>query len=424
MCEVSAGDVLIAFPRADGRLETVIAEVLDLATRRGIYLQDTLSEAHGRMSHDGEYPFHHQVMLLKTRPGYENAATSDLHQLFARVSAQQVARGDPYGVMAALQEADPPFHASPNGLWATSAGGAATHDFNLLNAHTDALTLLGVTAPLSAAGVRIGVLDTGLDKPYPANANVTDKFNAMDYDDKLAASDITDGTGHGTLVTKLIASVVSDADYKIAKVFNNSGCSTDFHLMVGLSLLADCDVINASVESGLAGEHFRCKRIGKAATSVVFQAVLERGIADSDSIYVAAAGNGEGRDLAYPARFDQAVAIESINGVGNLSHFTNHIGTGRNPHSWAFVAPGGDHASDGSVTEEALAETKDQSNTFYGTSFAAAYATGVAAAHIADARAGSGPAHRDAILNQLVSGADSGQSWYTAEHGNGLLKVP
>lgn len=425
MSEVSAGHVLLAFPRGDEGLQSVIAEVLELAAGREIYLLDRLEDVHQSFSNGGEYPFHHQVLLLGTPYGYENAASSHLYQLFARVSYQQATRGDPYRLITALQGADPPFYASPNELWSTSASGAAAHAFNLLSAHNDALALLGPAAPVPGTGVWIGILDTGLDKPYPAGTNITAEFNAMDYDEKANSTNVEDGTGHGTLVTTLIASVVSGADYKIAKAFNNSGCSTDWHLLVGLSLLADCDVINISVESQLAGEHFRCKAIGHAATSAVFQAVLQRGIADSSSIYVAAAGNGGLDDLAYPARFDQVVAIASINENGSLSHFSNRISNAaREPHSWVFVAPGGDHADDGSVAEEALAETQDGRRSFYGTSFATAYATGVVVAHIVDARAAQGLADRDDILDRLKSTADSGQVWYTSEHGHGLVQLP
>jgi major intracellular serine protease len=432
MCDVGRGQGLVAYPRADPALQRVVSEVLELAAGHDIRSRDNLEDVHRRLSHEERYPFHYQVHLLDVPEGREAAAAADLYRLFAQVSYQQALRGDPDGLLTALQANEPPFYASPNGLWTNAGNGNAAHEFNLLTAHHQALLLLGWPNFLPVSGVRIGILDTGLDKPFPAGANVTTEINAMDYDDKANSANVEDGTGHGTLVTTLISSIARNADYRIVKAFNDNGCSTDWHLMVGLSLLADCDVVNISIESALAGEDFRCKAIGHAATSAVFEAVIQRGIADSNAIYVAAAGNGGRQDLSYPARFGQVVAVESINSAGRLSHFSNHIDSSAGQsHPLVFVAPGGDYAGDGSVSEEALAETQDGSKVFYGTSYATAYVTGAIAARISrflmtrqfpgcDDQAWP---TRDEILTDLKNSADRDPSWFTPEHGHGLVQM-
>lgn len=430
MCDVAAGDVLVAYPTGNEGLERAVRDTLDVAEGRGIRVRHSLREIHDQFSVGHvEYPYAHQVLRLSVPPGREQASAAELYRLFAWTAygiAEHggLSTGDRDELRTALQRLDPPFHATANGLWATSSG-LSGHEFRLLSAHDDALSAIGATTSRSAQGVVIGVLDTGID-PQHEPPSVIERLNAMNYDQASLRNDVQDGTGHGTLVTNLISSVVDDADYKIVKVFTSSGCSTDWHVMLGLALLAGCDVVNLSVESGFAGERMRCGAIGHAAVSSLFEAVVGQGVSNSSSIYVAAAGNSGRTHLAYPARLSDVVAVASINGAGHLSAFSNrgesdHSGL---PHPWVFAAPGGEYAADGSVSEEDLAETIDGTSKFYGTSFAAAYATGAVAAHISRARRNGAPDDRLAVLGAMRDSASSDPSWYTYEHGNGLVRLP
>ena len=124
-----------------------------------------------------------------------------------------------------------------------------------------------------------------------------------------------------------------------------------------------------------------CGRESHASRSAVFESLLDQLAKASDApIIVTAAGNDGASALTYPARFGSVVAVESVNQALELSRFSNcgtkdHEG---NPRDHVFVLPGGEEAATGSTPTEWLgvAATGDE---LHGTSFAAAYASGLIA---------------------------------------------
>ena len=239
------------------------------------------------------YTFGHEVVRLRVPEGLEVRTSAELHKWFSwQVFGTALPEHESLqeGVIRAFGSPEVPFHAAPAALWSASGAGPA-HQFTLQPAHTAALASVGVTAPATAAGVTIGVLDTGFDAIGRAQT-LAGTLNAIDYDTPALRTDVRDGSGHGSLVTDLIASVVTDAHYRIVKVFTDTGCSTDWHILLGIALLDGCDIVNMSLESDLGGyRHAGCDQMGHASVSALFESVVVKAMMSNERVYVAAAGN-------------------------------------------------------------------------------------------------------------------------------------
>ena len=422
MCEIGSGDVLVAYPSDNEVLHQVVADTVDLASNLvPIDGVERLRALHQELTDEGDYPFGHEVLRLRVPEGFEVRSTAELHRMF---SFRAFGATDPEhlftrdGFLQALTAPDVPFHAAPSGLW-SSSGTTAGHTFTMQAAHTAALSALGAATPRSGSGVTIGVLDSGFDSAGRSQS-IAERLNAIEYDTQTLRNDVHDGLGHGSFVVDLISSVVTNADYKIVKVFNDNGCSTDWHILLGLSLLHDCDIVNLSIESGLGGYKYKgCDQMGQPSVSALFDAVVTKSLENSAQIYVAAAGNTSGPQLAYPARFGDVVAVKAVNSKGALSAFssTGTAGHAVQVHPHVVVAPGGDHGAHVSQENLALdAAGKGQ----WGTSFAAAYVSGVLASRVASARATGQADDRASILADMEASCAQDPSWYTAGHGSGM----
>jgi hypothetical protein len=426
VCDIAGGQVLVAYPTGDEDLGVAVEEVLERASEFGMSPVHSLRKLVRDLAPNVHYKLQHEVTSLTVPPSTEQGATAHLYRLCAQVAHRD--GGASGRLEAALSSARTPFHAAPNALWSTAAGSShLPHDFKLLQGHLDALDAIGAAArPGGAPQVRIGVIDSGLDRDS-LSSPVVRALNVVDYDNPLTHSDVTDGTGHGTLVCRLIESVAPDADFDIIRVFTDSGCSTDWHIMLGFALTADCDVTNISIESQFAGNTARCGTLGHAAVSSLFEAVIHDSMMDPDRIVVAAAGNQARPELAFPARFPDFVASMSVNCQRERSRFSNrgNVDHTNSPHPNVFVAPGGEHADDSSIPDELLAELVDHSKIYWGTSFSAAYITGTIARHISRLRSDGRHVDRALVLQELHVTADTDPEWYTAsEHGCGLVQVP
>jgi hypothetical protein len=134
----------------------------------------------------------------------------------------------------------------------------------------------------------------------------------------------------------------------------------------------------------------------KAARSRVLELIIGDALGSTGDgpVVVCGAGNGSVGYLAFPARFESAVAVSSVNSAGQPSSYTNFDRVGNHP--WLFSCYGGD---DSENAQEWVAESTD--HRYYGTSFAAAYASGVIAEMIRE-RAGS-PSVALRVLARAVS---------------------
>jgi subtilisin family serine protease len=251
---------------------------------------------------------------------------------------------------------------------------------------------------------------------------VVDELNVIDWDDPQLKSDATDGHGHGTHMTSIIAQHAPRADYVIVRVADDGGCTTTWHVMAGLAAVPDCQVVNISIASSPQATHFACASLSDELVSVNLAAIV-RDVCARDAVLVAAAGNKALAHLAYPARVGECLAVASVNAKFELSSFSNYGATDHagNPHLAVFVGPGGDEQNlHGAVTELVGTDTATGTRPYFGTSYATAYATAAVALYRADHPADD----RSQTLAALASSADRAFTGYTNQsHGNGLIRL-
>lgn len=173
------------------------------------------------------------------------------------------------------------------------------------------------------SGVRVAVIDSGMDLYHPDLPVPTYYYNAVSGAD---TTNIQDKLGHGTSVTGLITAktnngaytsgIAHNAELVSIKVATSTTMSTaDMLLGFKKALTYDCDVINMSL--GFTRE--TAPGTTRQMRSIVADAI-EDGV-----IVVAAAGN-DGKDAVkgkyyhYPASYDNVIS------AGSLGDYSNHTG--------------------------------------------------------------------------------------------------
>ena len=168
-------------------------------------------------------------------------------------------------------------------------------------------------------GIKVCVCDTGepthsLLKPKAiASANFS-------FDQS-----VIDGNGHSTHVGGIINEIAPSADLLWAKVLSNSGSGSNSGVANGINWCRQqgADIINLS--------------LGGSQPSPAIKSAIDASIADS-IIVIAAAGNSGQSDtedrMGYPAKYDEVIAIGSINRDLLVSWFSSSGDNGD------VVAPG------------------------------------------------------------------------------------
>src|SRR5699024_957135 len=165
---------------------------------------------------------------------------------------------------------------------------------------------------LKGKGIDIAILDTGI-APHE-DLNIAGGYSAVRYTDSYY-----DDNGHGTHVAGIVASkdngigttgVASEANIYSVKVLNYTGTGELMDVIDGIdwSIKKDVDIINVSLgtTSGTNSPSLKAK-IGEAR---------EKGI-----IVVAAAGNTGDTNIAYPAKYNDVIAVGATNKYDRLSSF-------------------------------------------------------------------------------------------------------
>lgn len=178
-------------------------------------------------------------------------------------------------------------------------------------------------------GVKVAVLDTGISS-HP-ELNIAGGVSTVDYTDSWQ-----DDNGHGTHVAGIIAAkpaiasvnglditgVSPDVDLYAVKVLDSSGLGNLQDILQGIdwSLANGIDIINLS--------------LGTSEYSQIFEQLVQYAY-ERGTLIVAASGNdGIENSVEYPAKFNDAIAVSSVNESLNISDFSS---TGNEVD---FAAPG------------------------------------------------------------------------------------
>ncbi|MGC4055996.1 MAG: S8/S53 family peptidase [Paludibaculum sp.] len=226
---------------------------------------------------------------------------------------------------------------------------------------------------------RIALIDTGTD-----GVAIDDFYDLLDpLTHHPGKSGATDKVGHGTALAALIREVAPQCTLTAIRTSDTAAIPL-WHLLAAIAVAvldAQAEIINLSL--GLANITGTCTRCGASPTARGFaleylMKALRRMAGHwfpgaQPPTFVAATGNdGTGNGFFLPARFDVSLAVGSVNQNSQRSNFSTY---GTYQHSNYVMAPGGEK-TDGTVTESPIA---DNSESYCGTSIAAAYASGLLA---------------------------------------------
>lgn len=231
----------------------------------------------------------------------------------------------------------------------------------------------------TGAGVDVAVLDTGIDPTHP------------DLADQIAATAtfvpteeyIEDYVGHGTHVASTIAGtgaasdglergVAPDARLHVGKVLDSSGQGMESWIIAGMEWAArdqDARVVSMSLGGAPAG-----------ADDPMAVAVAEL-TAETDALFVTAAGNSGPHTISTPAMADAALAVGAVDATDTLADFSSTgpaLGGGVKPE---VTAPGVDILAARSHLVRGSGAYTTMSGTSMATPHVAGTAALVAAAH-------------------------------------------
>ena len=416
MCNAIAGELIVCFHRDDKAALDVIEQI-----RQGMISHVTIIESLVDRLHDlklNDRKTKYWFYRLEVPEGQEIFKIGYLQFYYKHAVINAVNHG--YMNEEVLNWTNLHMQVVPNSYLSVRQRSASGVGFAVTSDHDEYKKLCKVDKASSTAGSgrRVLVLDTGLDSS--SSANVVERRNLVD---PTNTTDVTDDNGHGTAVVEIIHDIAPQTDFLVYKVADDNGRASEWDTILALMANTDADVINISLAFGLGDTTCSlCGRESHASRSAVFENVLNELAEDpSAPLIVAAAGNGSLLELSYPARFSHVIAVESINKAKELSDFTNRgtVTEDGSPHDNVFVMPGGEQTGTNDATE--YVGTAANGERYWGTSFAAAYASGLITALWSESSHSTKDAA--AFLDHLRSHTDQGLPNYLyATHGNGMMQ--
>jgi hypothetical protein len=416
MCNAIAGQLIVCFHRDDKAALDVMEQI-----RQGVIphvtiiesLVDRLNDLNLK-SRDSQYFFYR----LAVPEGQEVFKIGYLQFFYKHAVLKAIAGGNMNNEV--LSWTNLHMQVVPNSYLSLRQSSGAGVGFTATQDHDDYKKLCKVDQASSTAGSgkHVLVLDTGLDSS--SSANVTESKNIVDPKNK---TDVTDDNGHGTAVVEIINDIAPQTKFFVYKIVDEDGRASEWDTILALMAETYADIVNISIAFGLGDITCSvCGRESHASRSAVFENVLNELAKDVNApLIVAAAGNGSLLDLAYPAKFSRVIAIASINKAKELSDFTNRgaVTEDGSVHDNVFVMPGGERTGKNDPTE--YVGTAANGDRFWGTSFSAAYASGLIAALWSESNHSSKDAAT--FLDHLRSNTDKGLPNYLyTTHGNGLMQ--
>jgi thermitase len=218
-------------------------------------------------------------------------------------------------VRAAWFPNDPRFH-DLYGLHNTGqGGGVADADIDA----PEGWKAAGLGSWPASGGVRIGVIDTGIDQAHPDLSGKT--VACARFEDVLVLGQCADGFDHGTHVAGTIAAkanngigvagVAFNADLVICKALDDSGSGSVADVASCISWVKSqgAKVISMSLEGG--------------PSTTLQTAVANAWDNGNGAVIVAAAGNEGDGTLAYPAAYPEVVSVAATDNRDARADFSN-----------------------------------------------------------------------------------------------------
>ncbi|MFG3368283.1 S8 family serine peptidase [Streptomyces sp. NPDC048156] len=270
-------------------------------------------------------------------------------------------------------------------------------------------------------GVKIAVLDTGVDATHPdLKGQVVGEKNFS------TAADAVDRFGHGTHVASIAAGTGAKSGGKFkgvapgakllnGKVLDDEGFGDDSGILAGMEWAAEqgADVVNLSLGGGDTPE------------IDPLEAEVDKLSAEKGILFAIAAGNeGEFGDstVGSPGSADAALTVGAVDDNDKLADFSSRgprIGDGAVKPD--VTAPGVDitaAAAPGSVIDKEVGENPEGYLTISGTSMATPHVAGAAAILKQEH-----PDWKSAQLKGVLTGSTKGGKYTPFEQGSGRIQV-
>jgi subtilisin family serine protease len=177
------------------------------------------------------------------------------------------------------------------------------------------------TAPSGVAGTIVAVIDTGLDLVHPLFAGrlygagydfLTEQALGWDFangvDDDLDGL-VDEAYGHGTHVAGTVALIDPTARFLPYRVLDADGRGTAF------------DVARAIVRAADDGAQIINLSLSLSGPSAAVEEALEYATEDGDIAVFAAAGNTGSLGIAFPAAYEEVVAVSALRTDTQLAEF-------------------------------------------------------------------------------------------------------
>ncbi len=162
-------------------------------------------------------------------------------------------------------------------------------------------------------GVKIAVIDTGVDYNHPEVSGNFEKNKGYDFVNNN--DNPMDRNGHGTHVAGVCVGqeygIATDSWLYAVRVLDENGSGSESNVIAGIewALKNDIDVANLS--------------LGSPVASSAFESICYRAYEDG-LVIVAAAGNNGGEYAMYPAAFGEPViAVAAVDRYNNHADFSN-----------------------------------------------------------------------------------------------------
>lgn len=210
-------------------------------------------------------------------------------------------------------------------------------------------------AGYTGSGVKVGVVDSGIDSNADLDANV---FGEKDFCD--GSSSVTDSEGHGTHVAGIIAALANNSkgvgvapNAKVfdAKVFGTGKASgTDATIIAAIAYLIgeENNTNSSSISSTAPRVDIINMSLGGPGGNPAFQSILNKAY-EKGVVVFASTGNDGGSLMMYPASYNHVIAVAATDTNNQRAYFSNYGSvtdlSAPGVNIWSTIGSGSDYKS-------------------------------------------------------------------------------